>query len=397
MSSNFFINNKKEFLLTYADTFNNNLTLENISNFFSNGEFKDIFEYVVAQEKGHESGDIHDHFHLYLNYIGSNKRGFSKKGANAELIFDIPLLSPVWRYHLDKKPHYINESDYFQDVSKFSNFETKRFANAHPNIKFKGDKNDPNCKNTLKMLKYVTKHTLITEESDWKIISTFDWKERINKLTKNDPSGEKKLSKKDEMEMEFTEFLKDKILEGYTENDIIPKTKEVWHDLPGIGKYYRDYIGKIILLRILVQVVNEREKLRKLHQTQYAVSLGQDKFKELGIEEENYDKKLLEQIDWAVGCHLKRFGYIKEILYTVYHLDINMFKTEKDVLEFSIVYLGVLDRLEIDNKLLFKHFNDKALENSLDKMLLKSFERVEENKYEEKINELMVEDFNDVN
>ena len=33
-----------------------------------------------------------------------------------------------------------------------------------PNIKFKGDKTDPNCKNTYKMIDYVTKQRKEKEE-----------------------------------------------------------------------------------------------------------------------------------------------------------------------------------------------------------------------------------------
>ena len=89
----------------------------------------------------------------------------------------------------------------------------------HPNIKFKGDKQDKHCKNTITMIEYVTKDPL-------ELKSNFDWKHEIEKKSKKD--NEKMTVKEDEKE--FCMWLRDIILNHptWTKNELrkkLSKTK----------------------------------------------------------------------------------------------------------------------------------------------------------------------------
>ena len=64
----FTIKEKKEFLVTYTNDCAGLLNIQSIEKFFSTGENKDKWDLIISQEKGHERGDIHTHFHVYLKY-----------------------------------------------------------------------------------------------------------------------------------------------------------------------------------------------------------------------------------------------------------------------------------------------------------------------------------------
>jgi len=165
---------------------------------------QNVFEYIISKEKGHE-GDKHDHFHLYLKYIGKNKKGFSAKGNNAETIFDIPI------YSIKDK----------EVVRLPINLKGDLCTHAHLNIKFKGDKDDNNCKNSYCMVDYVTKQRKNLPIEEWIIESNFDWVEYLETLSaKYNKEKEKSIRVKlTEKEMEFCEWLRNII------NDHPEKTK----------------------------------------------------------------------------------------------------------------------------------------------------------------------------
>lgn len=204
------------------------LLLENIyKQFLEQCPINKDWDIIVSKEKGHEKGDIHDHYHVYLKYTGKNKSGFSCKGKNACRVFDIPLLDDVVKF----RNGYVT-FDYSinncKDSEALKNFE--KVKNAHPNIKFKGDKNDKNCKNTKKMIEYVTKVArqpeYRIEKNKIDIISNFDWENKLIELNNNIDVSKNKFNKQQQMEFEFTSFLRDCINKGYTESTLYDEIKK---------------------------------------------------------------------------------------------------------------------------------------------------------------------------
>jgi len=193
----FVINNKKEFLITYPHDYYGALTYALIVNLFNN----DNWEYCISKEKGHENGDIHDHFHVYLKYVGNNKRGFSIKGKNAERIWDIKL-----EINTPELEHAFNSDNWPK------NKNNEKLTYAHPNIKFKGDKTDKYCKNSYTMLDYVTKQRKERPEEEFEIYSNFDWKSTLEELEKKLKKQNNKKDELKQLEWDFCIWIKDQIL-----------------------------------------------------------------------------------------------------------------------------------------------------------------------------------------
>ena len=195
----FYINYKKEFLLTYSETWDEQLSVGLIADFF--GESSD-WEYIISRETGHLTGDKHDHQHVYLKWIGKNKLGFRTK---TQRVWDIKLLNPVYRvvyrdpltntptikYYNTKK---ITEQQIRQTFPEIEYFETVEYA--HPNIRFKGDKKDENTESTIKMIRYVTKQkNCIRSNFNWELtladLLETELKNTVKKsVKKNDPDWE---------------------------------------------------------------------------------------------------------------------------------------------------------------------------------------------------------------
>lgn len=189
--TDFLINHKKEFLVTYAHDYFGALKKEAIIKLFDNGDW----DWCIGKEKGHESGDIHDHFHVYLKYKGKNKKGIYSTNKR------------LWDVDLDiGEPNLLIA---FSSESWPKDKDGFKITMGHPNIKFKGDKSDPNCKNTYKMLDYVTKQRKEREVQDWEIWSNFDWQELLKKLEKQKNGNIKEFQ---QLEWDFCIWLKDQIL-----------------------------------------------------------------------------------------------------------------------------------------------------------------------------------------
>ncbi|ORX78302.1 hypothetical protein BCR32DRAFT_282396 [Anaeromyces robustus] len=129
-----YINNKKELLLTFPDTYEI-LTKEMVGEMINGLQRRT--KYIVSKERSHENGE-HDHIHAYL--------WFDKPYSTEDVrCFDV----------VDER--FTNESH-----------------SIHPNIRFKSDPDfGPGIKGTRKMIKYVTKE-------DTEPISNWDWKEWLD-------------------------------------------------------------------------------------------------------------------------------------------------------------------------------------------------------------------------
>lgn len=231
-SENFEINNKKEFLITYPHDYFGALEEWMIWELWV---YSSDWEWVISKETGHEEGDKHDHFHVYLRYIGKNKKGFCCRGKNASRIWDIKL---------NKEKAVLPVDMEWPKDSKGNPMEY-----AHPNIKFKGDKTDPNCKNTYKMIDYVTKQRKEKEEKEWKIWSCFDWQIELKKLEKK-KSGNSKRNEKDQLEFDFCDWLRSLIKDNpeITKNEVI---KEILNN----SDWSYLYMSKFINYNSLINAV----------------------------------------------------------------------------------------------------------------------------------------------
>lgn len=207
-TNKFIISQRKEFIVTYPHDYYGALTYEMITNFFNNGDW----EYCISKEKGHEKGDIHDHFHVYLKYVGKNKKGFTAKGKNAEHVWDIDLQINT--------PELILA---FGSPNWPKNINDEKLTYAHPNIKFKGDKTERYCKDTYTMLDYVTKQRKERAEEEFEIYSNFDWKTTIETLEKKLNKPKKNNSELKQLEYDFCMWIKDQILRrpNATKSEII--------------------------------------------------------------------------------------------------------------------------------------------------------------------------------
>lgn len=195
-SEKFIIDKKKEFLVTYPHDYFGALTYDQIIDLFNDNNW----EYCIAKEKGHENGDIHDHYHVYLKFI-KNKTGFIVKGKNAERIWDINL-----------KIETPELKQAFESTNWPKNNNNEKLTYAHPNIKFKGDKSDIYCKNSYTMLDYVTKQRKERPEEEFEIYSNFDWKITLELLEKKFKTKPNKTNELKQLEWDFCIWIKDQIL-----------------------------------------------------------------------------------------------------------------------------------------------------------------------------------------
>lgn len=229
----FYIKEKREFLLTYANDWEGELTIPKIMNMLEY-KFPNMFEYIVSKETGHEEGDKHDHFHVYLRYRGKAKNGFTCRGKAAATVFDVIL----------------------EDGTV-----------CHPNIKFKGDKDDENCKNTTKMMSYVTKQRVDLPKEHWRIESNFNWEPELEELLRREAEREQRQpprrrfvnrnkdgteeDTKDSLEYDFCMYLLQVVNDGrnLTAKEIIneiKKNKDHWYVFASKYPSYSKFLNEMI-------------------------------------------------------------------------------------------------------------------------------------------------------
>lgn len=231
----FFINHKKEFLITYPHDYFGALK----HNLIYDQWVYENWDWIVSKETGHKEGDIHDHFHVYLRYKGKLKGGFSVHGEKA---------AKIWDVELDFSEEDIQKIYESEDWPK--NNKGEKITYAHPNIKFKGDKEDPNCKNTFKMIDYVTKQRKEKNEEDWEIWSNFDWVIELKVLEKKKCGNKTIKDQKDQMEFDFCTWLRSLLREKpeMTKNEVI---KEIINS----EDWYFTYMSKFINYNALINAV----------------------------------------------------------------------------------------------------------------------------------------------
>lgn len=133
-------------------------------------------------------------------------------------------------------------------------------------------------------------------------------------------------------------------LKGYNRYDVTPENYIYWRKTPGVGKGFKEYIESASLLMIMVQFINERRELARLHDFQENVSELKKKdvlFAYLKrnrniINKYEYDVKVMtpEFVEFKTMCHLKRFGYLRNYLKDNYNIDANEFRKYDDVKNF---------------------------------------------------------------
>lgn len=233
----FYINRKKEFIITFPRDFvyitSKEIVFQKLDNFFKLNKFN----YIIGQEYN-SNCDLH--YHIYLK---SNKpSGYSTTDSRC---FDIPLPKKIVCFY-DKDGDLVTQKafeDFNFDERNCEMFcKDEEFAygtvdlptacliksykilcDAHPNIVFKGNKNFDWAQGTVKMIEYVTKQ-------DKEPISNFDWKSLLDKL--KNKNKKRKLDEILEDEEDFYEWIRCLINEGLTESEVwdeIRKDKRKWY------------------------------------------------------------------------------------------------------------------------------------------------------------------------
>ncbi|OUM70669.1 hypothetical protein PIROE2DRAFT_56708 [Piromyces sp. E2] len=180
----FRIINKKEFLLTYADT--RGITTKSDVALVLEEKQKNI-EFIVSKEKN-QNGDIAlDHIHSYVNFV------------------EEPLNTRNLRYFDVEYPPNSNQP----------------FPTNHPNIKYKGEFNKNPIQATINMIKYVTK-----EDQD--PICNFDWKKRLEELKAK--LNNKRGKSRDVLEIPFYEWVNEDPRPDGEEVKCRIRSNKVWYD-----------------------------------------------------------------------------------------------------------------------------------------------------------------------
>ena len=211
--NNFFINKKKEFIVTYPRDFVHMKTKDFVFNGLKTLLKENKFQYIIGQEHN-KSGNIH--YHVYLKCL--KKNGFNTRDQR---IFDIPLPSRIVSFKsiTGACEEQLLYSDFLCNENKVKEYcEEKGYhtylilKEAHCNIVFKGDKNYEWAKDTESMIDYVTKE-------DKNPLSDFDWKTVLENLRKGQDK-EKKLTKRDELSYGFFNWLVQEKDSGKTKEEI---------------------------------------------------------------------------------------------------------------------------------------------------------------------------------
>lgn len=182
-SNDIYINNKREFMLTYANTYGI-LSKDMVEMMLK--ERHPGFEYIICLEKCHNTDD-HEHIHVYLNWTGKNR--FK---SNDLRVFDV-------------------YDDRFTNESKSN----------HPNIKGKLEFGNRK-KGSYNMIRYVLKE-------DNEVLSNFDYEQRLKDL-----KGKSKRETPDASIIPFFDWIHE---------NPVPTQEEVRERIRGNIDWYNTYIN----------------------------------------------------------------------------------------------------------------------------------------------------------
>lgn len=229
----FFINQKKEFLFTYATDYLGALTKENIYNFFT-VDLAGEWEVVIGKEHGDKAHN-HDHFHVYAKYIGKAEKGFSTRKQDyfkVGLNYNVIKVYEIESDEFNEPFYYEKENDLLERgiswsgsaYSKITNALTEKYGYckwkpidcAFAYVKFKGAKYGPECKSTTKMIEYVIKNPI--ED----VLSNFDYKKRLEELKKENKERKtpdwKWMKEQNFSANEALDYLKENYLDQFMKN-----------------------------------------------------------------------------------------------------------------------------------------------------------------------------------
>lgn len=217
--NNFYINRKKEFIITFPRDFvyltSKEIVFAKLSAFFD----KHDFEYIIGAE---HNAKEELHYHIYLQCLKPS--GFSTRDVTC---FDIELPKRIVSFFDTGDQEYkqlpFDQFNYdeenvkvYLDEDKENIKSYKILHSAHPNIVFKGNRYKDWAKSTVSMIKYVTKE-------DKEPISNFDWKKLLEHL--ENKNKKRKYDQVIDDEREFFEWIRLKIDSGMTDKEVITEIK----------------------------------------------------------------------------------------------------------------------------------------------------------------------------
>lgn len=234
----FRINNKKEFIFTYATDYLGALTARGIYNLFTVTLGVD-FDVIVSKEHGDKAHN-HNHFHVYARYKGPNKNGFSTRNQKLFYVpldfniikiydFEEPDINMPFVYEKEETMLNLGKSWSGTAWSKINNAVVAHYGFAKwkiidksvYDVKYKGIKYGPECKSTISMIEYVTKNPI--EE----VLSNFDWKKKLDELKKSE-SDKKKNKEPDWVLMKQNGMTANEALE-YIKNNFTREYFRYWY------------------------------------------------------------------------------------------------------------------------------------------------------------------------
>lgn len=191
-----YINNKDEFMLTYANTYNI-LTKGMVEEMLKTKD--NIEKYIISLEHCHNTDD-HEHIHVYLKL----NRRFSTENLR---YFDV-----------------------------YSSLFTNETQSNHPNIRYKGDrifggKAKKGDQATYDMVKYVTKE-------DKEVLANWKWEEWLEWFELN--------GKKDTKKVKIPFF-------DWIHEDPIPLQEEVYRRIRENKDYYQNYLDYFIQINGMIK------------------------------------------------------------------------------------------------------------------------------------------------
>lgn len=242
----------KEYILTYASTFLDNLNIKKIAEAL---DVKKQWDYLIVRELPSDKDEINqEHFHVYLNW----KRKGSPFIRN-ETYFDIPLNESVivfWDSNIDTREYILSTDEETERGIELANkYENKKEIKvAHPNIQIK---KGSIWSHTYYMIRYCLKQYLndnddlklpITDERN--IICNFQFLNELKvQYEKVKIKHEKKKNNNEfqTIEKDFCLWLRDLFLnnKSITKNEIFSK-------ICSNEKYSYVYFSKVVNYKNLI-------------------------------------------------------------------------------------------------------------------------------------------------